>query len=307
MRTLRLILNSFAVGLTALALAPAAQAQATRTWVSGVGDDANPCSRTAPCKTFAGAISKTAVNGLINVLDSAGYGAVTITKSITIDGGGALAGLLASGTNAINVNGAGIKVTLRNLSIEGAGTGLVGINFIQGSQLSVENCRIFGFQAGNATAIRATLTGAAEVMVKDTNITDSGIGIRLDTSAGQLLATLDNVRIENMNTHGVETAGAGQVFMLAKHSTINHNNQDGVRASASGSVINLVDSSFSFNNGTAINASVAGARIRISSNTIVNNNIGLAIAAGATIESAGDNRVAGFNSSAAPNAPFSVQ
>src|SRR5215471_17511589 len=100
--------------------ATAAQAQATRTWVSGVGDDANPCSRTAPCKTFARAISVTAVGGFIDVLDPGGFGAVTITKSITIDGsGGSIAGSLATGgINAIVVNGSGIIVHLRNLSIE---------------------------------------------------------------------------------------------------------------------------------------------------------------------------------------------
>ena len=65
-------------------VASSAHAQATRTWVSGVGDDANPCSRTAPCKTFAGAISKTAAHGEISVLDPGPYGAVTITKSITL-------------------------------------------------------------------------------------------------------------------------------------------------------------------------------------------------------------------------------
>jgi len=100
--------------------AGSAQAQATRTWVSGVGDDVNPCSRTAPCKTFAGAISKTAIGGLINCIDPGGFGAVTITKSITIDCQNTQAGVLASGTNGINVNGAGIVVNLRGLSIEGA-------------------------------------------------------------------------------------------------------------------------------------------------------------------------------------------
>ena len=79
----------------------AAHAQATRTWVSGVGDDANPCSRTAPCKTFAGAISKTAANGEINVLDPGGFGAVTITKSIVIDGLGPMSSILAVGTNGV--------------------------------------------------------------------------------------------------------------------------------------------------------------------------------------------------------------
>src|SRR6201988_543245 len=89
-------------------------AQASRTWVSGVGDDANPCSRTAPCKTFAGAISKTATLGYINVLDPGGFGAVTITKSITIDGGPFKPGILASLTTGIIVNAAGANVVLRN-------------------------------------------------------------------------------------------------------------------------------------------------------------------------------------------------
>jgi hypothetical protein len=125
-----------------------AHAQATRTWVSGVGDDVNPCSRTAPCKTFAGAISKTAAGGEIDVLDPGGFGTVTITKAITIDGGGTLASILASGTNGINVNaGAADIVILRNLSINGAGTtlGLNGVNFLSGLRLIVENCTMENF------------------------------------------------------------------------------------------------------------------------------------------------------------------
>src|SRR3982750_2693697 len=108
--------------LIMLTFSVAAQAQASRTWVSGVGDDANPCSRTAPCKTFAGAISKTATGGEISVLDPGGYGAVTITKSMTIDGsqGAGFGSILNSGGNGIAINGAGIVVTLRNLSINGA-------------------------------------------------------------------------------------------------------------------------------------------------------------------------------------------
>src|SRR5437762_10508047 len=109
-----------------------AQAQATRTWVSGVGDDANPCSRTAPCKTFAGAISKTAAGGEIDALDPGGFGAVTITKAITIDGGGGqVAGILSGASNGIIVN-AGVNdvVTLRNIRIDGAGAGLNGIQYL---------------------------------------------------------------------------------------------------------------------------------------------------------------------------------
>src|SRR5205085_4741123 len=115
-------------------------AQATRTWVSGVGDDANPCSRTAPCKTFAGAISKTACGGEIDALDPGGFGAVTIIKPITIDGGGGqVASILAAGTNGVNVNFQSPPCTgaviLRNLRINGAGTGLIGVNIINASEV----------------------------------------------------------------------------------------------------------------------------------------------------------------------------
>src|SRR5713226_6872782 len=106
MNKFRFTINALAIAIFTFAFASMAQAQATRTWVSGVGDDANPCSRTAPCKTFAGAISKTAAGGEIDALDPAGYGALTITKSITIDGC-CMVSILASGTNAININDSG--------------------------------------------------------------------------------------------------------------------------------------------------------------------------------------------------------
>jgi hypothetical protein len=128
-----------------------AQAQAQRTWVSGVGDDINPCSRTAPCKTFAGAISKTAAGGEINTLDSGGFGAVIISKSITIDGTGGMAGILAAGTTGITINITETKelkpVRLRGLSINGVGKGTNGINVILAGLVSVEDCVIDGFTA----------------------------------------------------------------------------------------------------------------------------------------------------------------
>src|SRR5467141_2480608 len=132
-------LTMLGVVFVAFSQVPAAHAQASRTWVSGVGDDANPCSRTAPCKTFAGAISKTAAGGEIDALDPGGFGAVTITKAITIDGGGGqVAGILAALTNGINVAaGAADIVTLRNIQLNGAGTGLIGINYTSGLGLIV--------------------------------------------------------------------------------------------------------------------------------------------------------------------------
>src|SRR5213078_5320704 len=134
MNKFRFTIKVLAIAIFTFAFASMAQAQATRTWVSGVGDDANPCSRTAPCKTFAGAISKTATGGEISVLDPGGFGAVTIGKGITINGTGTLAGILNSlGVNGIVVNApAPDTVIIREVSINGAGTGANGIRYLAG-------------------------------------------------------------------------------------------------------------------------------------------------------------------------------
>src|SRR5919112_1015185 len=177
-------MSKFRLTLTALAViafialaSSSANAQATRTWVSGVGDDVNPCSRTAPCKTYAGAISKTATNGEISTLDPGGFGAVTITKGITIDGtaGQGFGSILAAGTNGVVVNDSltgspgTIIVNLRNLSINGAAStnassGLVGILITSAKTVHVENCVIQGFKssaanAGRGISDRRTLNG----------------------------------------------------------------------------------------------------------------------------------------------------
>lgn len=132
--------------LIGLLLSGSCFAQATRTWVSGVGDDANPCSRTAPCKTFAGAISKTAASGIIDVLDPGGFGGVTITKAITIESLGNVAGVLVSGTNAIIINAAATDtIVLRGISIDGVNTGLNGVRFIAGGKLIIEDSTIQSF------------------------------------------------------------------------------------------------------------------------------------------------------------------
>src|SRR5258705_10189428 len=145
-----LVLRVLTLITVAFAFAAVTQAQATRTWVSGVGDDVNPCSRTAPCKTYAGAISKTAKDGEISTLDPGGFGAVTITKSITINGGGGGQGygsILASLTNGIIINitdAADVRKTVRLdwLNINGASTGINGIRFLAGNTLFVENTLI---------------------------------------------------------------------------------------------------------------------------------------------------------------------
>src|SRR5262245_24112409 len=185
---------SLLLTLVALAIVPLlfdaipAEAQATRTWVSGVGDDANPCSRTAPCKTFAGAISKTAKNGEINCLDPGGFGAVTITKSITIDCEDTQGSILAAGTNGVIVNitdGTDTlkQVRLRGLSINGAATGLVGVKFLAGASLHLDEMFIHGFTLEGVFMNSA----GGDLVVRDSLFTgNQDAAIRaLSTSAGQ--------------------------------------------------------------------------------------------------------------------------
>ena len=186
-----------------LASAPA-HAQATRTWVSGVGDDANPCSRTAPCKTFAGAISKTAAGGEINCLDPGRFGAVTITKSITLDcgGGGIVGSILASAVNGIIINVAGGNVIIRNLSINGAGTtlGVRGISILAANNVNVENSHIMNFTQQCIGDVRPT---AGNLVVNNVDMRFCALaGIGTATSGGVLRLAANNIRASN-NGNGV--------------------------------------------------------------------------------------------------------
>ena len=169
------LLSAFlgALFVAALATAPA-HAQATRTWVSGVGDDANPCSRTAPCKTWPGAISKTAAGGEIDALDPGGFGTVTITKAITLDGGGGqVASILASpGVNGVNVSAAATDVIiLRNLRINGGG-GATGVQVNTAARVVIEKCDIFGF-ATAAILVATSATSSPLVKIQETTINNN--------------------------------------------------------------------------------------------------------------------------------------
>src|SRR6202040_3359306 len=171
-KTLRFLCTAAAVA----GFSTRAHAQASRTWVSGVGDDANPCSRTAPCKTFAGAISKTAAAGEINVLDPGGFGAVTITKSITISSVGFEAGVLVSGGGGIVVNAlATDQVVLEGLDIEGLGTGGGGVKVLSANIVYVVRCKIHHF-TGNGVNLNSSVANS-QVIVKDSLITQNGTGV----------------------------------------------------------------------------------------------------------------------------------
>src|SRR2546423_7315813 len=165
--------------LIALAVPTFASAQATRTWVSGLGDDANPCSRTAPCKTFAGAISKTANGGEINCLDPGGFGGVTIGKSLVIKCHYTEGGVLVSGTNAIVINATATDtVTLRGLDINGIGVGtqtsLVGVKVLSAARVNLVDNEIYRFLAG--VDINPT-SATTRTVLKNNHIHDNGIGV----------------------------------------------------------------------------------------------------------------------------------
>lgn len=299
MNKLRFSLMALAIMAFTLMISTGAQAQATRTWVSGVGDDANPCSRTAPCKTFAGAISKTATDGEINALDPAGFGAVTITKSITIDGSPTgMAGILAAGTTAVIIN---IQVTsgsntvqLRNISMNGAATGINGVRVVgpgfAGLTVLIENCVIFGFRAtgaGQGRGISDERTAAGNLFVQNTLVKNNfGSGI-VAIGANGPKTTLNDVQSIKNGGAGVVMSGSARRG-AARNCVANHNGVAGFLAENTAS-FDVIDSMAAFNpNGLQSDLS---AEIRASRSTITRNTTnGLALGGG-TILSYGTNEV----------------
>jgi hypothetical protein len=260
------------------------QAQATRTWVSGVGNDANPCSRTAPCKTFAGAISKTATGGEISVLDPGGFGAITITKGITINGTGTLAGILNSvGVNGVVVNAPQTDtVIIREVSINGAGTGANGVRYLAGQTLLIDHCWIYG-QNNSATSrgidVNKTLSGRLKVI--DTVIENvAEDGIHMTTTAQRIRATIDRTRIMNCGQDGIEAAS--NVLATITNSTVSQNGGIGIRTSNTGCTVDIDNTSLSFNS-VGIQAA-PGSSLQLSDCVIIQNGTGLSINGG-TIDS----------------------
>jgi len=275
----------------ALAVAGDCAAQATRTWVSGVGDDANPCSRTAPCKTFAGAISKTAAGGEIDALDPGGFGAVTITKAITIDGGGFIASALASGTNGVVISaGATDAVVLRNLQINGAGTSAGadtrGIKFLAGASLVVEHCDISRFGKRGISIESSTPNAVATII--DSSVHDNlnnGIVVNPPTAVTNFVV-LDRVRAVNNLAFGVGTNPGSVVQVL--NSVISNNLAGGLVAT--GATVDLTNSLVT-SNGIGISSSSSG-NVRIGGTTVTGNSTAFSISGG-VVASYGDNYLAG--------------
>ena len=222
MRFLTVCASLFGIAFMLIVSAGSANAQATRTWVSGVGDDANPCSRTAPCKTFAGAISKTAPAGEINVLDPGGFGAVTITKSITIRSDHFEAGVLVSGTNGIVISAASTdRVVLEGLDIEGLGTGINGVSILAGGKIYVIRCAIRGF---TQNGINMASSSAAHLFVNDSYIYRNAGGVNV-AAAGNI-ASITNTQILSNTSFGVQANNASAV--IGVQSSVLNDNPTGI-------------------------------------------------------------------------------
>jgi Right handed beta helix region len=276
------------IAILTLCIASVAQAQATRTWVSGVGDDANPCSRTAPCKTFAGAISKTATGGEISVLDPGGFGAVNIVKSITINGDGTLAGILAAGTTGIIINATSTSVvTIRNISIHGAGTGTKGIRILGAAKVNIENCSIQGFTLQGIDIAPSIAALAMQVNIINTQIrhnTQQGVQI-LPTGVGATVKlTMTDSQVNNSGFAGVDVAGANNSASLIRVSLSNNNPGFQVQQATS---TGFCDSCLLANNTTGATVQAGTAGIRLNNSSIVNN---------ATAAAGGAGTVVGFTS-----------
>ena len=260
-----------------LAIATVTQAQ-TRTWVSGVGDDLNPCSRTAPCKTFAGAINKTAKDGEISVLDPGGYGAVTITKSIYINGthGAGYGSILNASVTGVSINITSATdvrkaVRLRGLDINGASTGINGISILAANNVWVEDSVIDGNTGDGSTTgmgIRLASAASCNLYVMDTMIHKNHTGIRVTATTGFAVVNVRNSNIEG-NTTGINVTTNG--FATIQDVRFAANSSNGVVTSSAGTAT-IRDSIFS-NNGTAINAG-AGTTVRSLSNILNNNTTG---------------------------------
>jgi hypothetical protein len=244
---------AFAVTLIVVSHAPA-HAQAIRTWVASNGNDAAACSRAAPCRTFAGAIGKTAAGGAITCVDAAEYGAVTIAKSVSIVCEHTLAAVTST-TTAITVTTAATDtVTLSGLDIEGAGTGIAGISFTGGGALHLHKVQVRGFRGtGKAFGINFAPSAAAKLFVSDSVVADNGAGfdgagILVAPGATGAIAWVTNTTVEN-NLLGIRTIGTPTTTNVTISDSSVVGNSTGV--ANSGSVLML-------HNVVATNNSTAG-------------------------------------------------
>ena len=297
-----------------------ASAQATRTWVSGLGSDADPCSRTAPCRTFAGAIIKTAPGGEINCLDPGGYGGVTINKSLSIvcdytEGGSLVAG---AGVNGITINaGASDNVFLSGIDFFGATTATNGLRILVAGAVQVQNSNIRNFNAASGLGVRITPSGATQVTITNTTIANNGSGatgggilIQPTGAGGSARVVLRNVRVQNNanNQLRVDTTGntgAGVSLFVENSQFVGGTNGIQIAQPAATTSVSsvIVDSFIALCSGTGLDVNGGSSTIvRVGNTTITGCGTGVDVGGG-TINTYGNNRNRGNGANGAFTLP----
>ena len=299
--------SALAIATLGLGYAVPACAQATRTWVSGVGDDVNPCSRTAPCKTFAGAISKTAAGGEISCLDPGGFGAVTIIKSMTISCQYTEGGLLAGGNGiVVNLPAATDVVFLRGLDIFGVSPPSNGVRFIGQGSLHIEDCTIRRFNSANSFGVSFQPSGAGRLFISNTTVADNGNGatgggiLVQPTGSGSVRMAASNIRVRNNSGVGlsVNTVGnTGFVVFTVVDSQIFGTTGSGISSTAGAEINGMLNgNTISFNSASGIVNTGALSTLRVGNTTINGNSFtsgaGVSVVSGA-VRTYGDNRLDG--------------
>jgi hypothetical protein len=311
MSKVRFTLNMVAVAVFMLTVSSMANAQATRTWVSGVGDDVNPCSRTAPCKTYAGAISKTAKDGEISTLDPGGFGTVTITKSITINGtpgagyGSILSALAPQGVLINITDAADVRKTVRLnwLDINGASTGTNGVRFIAGNALHIENCVLDGL-TDSGVNLNASSQAVNQLHMRNVSIRNVANGVNIaNTSTNATQMSLDNVSISKASSNCLN-AGNGSRGQVA-NSFFSSCTNAGINATQSTSATDIaVNDSAITASGTGI-ATGASTHVRIARVVITGN--GNALGTGGSVDTGGNNTIMGNGVNQDPNGTLFIQ
>ncbi|MCU1347024.1 MAG: hypothetical protein JWO56_54 [Acidobacteria bacterium] len=291
-------MKRIAIFVSALALmlaANVASAQATRTWVSGVGSDLNPCSLTAPCKTWAGAYVNTAIGGEIDALDSGGYGSLTIAKALTIDGGtGNIASSLTGATNGFTISAAATdRVIIRNVEVNGTGGGIAGIKINTAKSVTISNVTIFNLSGGVMRGIDAQCTAACRVTVRDSRIdNNSGIGIVLQgTVANVVTADISNTSVSNNGSHGIFATNGAKVML--SNVVASENGISGLIADGTGTTVSAYQSTFANNVGSGVQAGTGAAvttTIGLTKSSVTGNSPGVQISGG-TVQTHNDNAI----------------
>jgi len=307
MRTISLLSSLLGATLTISLSGTPAQAANSRSWISGVGSDSNPCTRTAPCATIGRALTQTSAGGEIIVLDSGEFGGAIITQAVTIVNQGAVADFAAGfGVSA----GASDVVTLHGIHIIGFNVGGPAIRFTSGAALHVENCRIENLTDG----IDFEPTGASQLFASDTIVSDNtGQGIRIrPTGTGTASVVLERLQATNNGLGGiVATAGGsggkGTVVNIAVRDSVASGNAGvGIlaRSQVGGpNVVMTLDHVAATSNGTGIEADgsdMGAGGIALSNTQVSGNGTGLMSVNGGVLASFQNNYVIGNGTDGAP-------